>query len=65
VYIIIIQQQTKQIRNKLTNITVLIFVDYVHLLQVSIQLDHHQEMFMKCTTRYGIVFVVLIHISDH
>jgi hypothetical protein len=35
-----------------TNITLSIFIYYVHLLHVSIQLDHHQKIFMKCTARY-------------
>jgi DNA-binding transcriptional regulator of glucitol operon len=43
------QPSTQQTRNKQANIAVLIFVYYVHLLDVWIQLDHHQEVFMKCT----------------
>jgi hypothetical protein len=50
-YSIIMQRSTQQIRNKYSSITVLIFVYYVYLLHVSIQLDHHQAIFMKCTTR--------------
>jgi hypothetical protein len=36
---------------KSTNFTVLKLVYYEHLLPVSIQLDHHQAVFMKCTIR--------------
>jgi hypothetical protein len=36
------QPSTQIIRNKQVNINVLTFVYYVHLLHVSIQLDHHQ-----------------------
>jgi hypothetical protein len=46
-YSIIMQLSTQQIRNKYSSITVLIFVCYVYLLQVSIQLDHHQAIFIK------------------
>jgi hypothetical protein len=48
-YSTIIQPSTHQIRNKQSNITVLTFVYYVQLLHVSIQLDRHQAIFMKCT----------------
>jgi hypothetical protein len=44
VYNTIIQPSTQQIRNKQINITVLIFVYYVHLLHISIQLDHQADI---------------------
>jgi hypothetical protein len=49
---IIMQTSEQQIRNKETNITVLTIVYYVHFLHVSIQVDHHQAIFVKFTTRY-------------
>jgi uncharacterized membrane protein len=38
----IIQPSSQQILNKETNSIVLIFIYYVHLLYVSIQLEHHK-----------------------
>jgi hypothetical protein len=52
IYIVLLYDHQQQICNKQTNITLLIFVYYVYLLHVLIQLDHHEAIFMKCITRY-------------
>jgi hypothetical protein len=54
-YSTIIQPSTEQIRNKQINIIVS-FVYYVHLLHVSIQLDHHQANIHKMYTHIQLCY---------